>query len=369
MKIDASTINFSTSHSETSSRQVSETLRAWIGDKRPDFEGAESRANQAAATVATISQSGLLAAKNDSAYLSTGSAEAQAISQSGSDVDNDPRLMLIRMMIETLAGHKIAWISSSDIQGSATQPEVPSPPPATGEQAAQKVVQRESQKAGFGIEYDRHEKTTETEKTTFHADGIVRTSDGKEINFKIDLAMARSFTQQSDVSVREGDGVKKDPLVINFDGTAAQLQSQHFSFDLNGDGKAEDVPMLAGNSGYLAFDLSGNGKIDSGKELFGAQTGNGFAELAAYDSDGNGWIDESDAAFKKLRIWSPTADGKGSLQTLQERGVGALFLGQQSTPFALKDGANNELGAVRATGAYLMENGSAGTIQQIDLVV
>ena len=29
-------------------------------------------------------------------------------------------------------------------------------------------------------------------------------------------------------------------------------------------------------------------------QAFGTKTGNGFSELAEYDSDGNGWIDEND---------------------------------------------------------------------------
>lgn len=365
MKIDASSISFSASHSASSSQQVSEKLRAWIGDQRPDFEAMEKQANQASATVASISASGLIAAKNAAATLPAGSAEAQAINDANDNVEKDPRIMLIKLMVEMLTGHRIKLMSVGNLHADTPQLESPAPP----EQATTQAEQKPPPRAGFGIEYDRHEQRTETEQTTFHADGVVHTSDGKEIKFTIDLSMARSFSQQTDVSIRAGDGVKKDPLVINFNGTAAQLQSQHFSFDLNGDGKAVDVPMLAGNSGYLALDLNGNGTIDSGKELFGAKTGNGFAELAAYDSNGNGWIDENDPAFKNLRIWTPAGDGGGSLQTLQERGVGALFLGQQSTPFALKDSANNELGAVRATGAYVMENGGVGTLQQIDLVV
>jgi hypothetical protein len=36
----------------------------------------------------------------------------------------------------------------------------------------------------------------------------------------------------------------------------------------------------------------------NGAELFGARSGDGFAELAALDGDGNGWIDEGDAAWQ-----------------------------------------------------------------------
>jgi len=129
------------------------------------------------------------------------------------------------------------------------------------------------------------------------------------------------------------------------------------------------VPLLYGNRGYLALDLNSNGKIDSGKELFGAVSGDGFAELARHDSDGNGWIDESDPVFKKMLVWTPDSQGKQALTSLAQHGVGALYLGKVETPFALKDSANQTLGAVRATGAYLAENGSAGVLQQIDLMV
>ena len=127
-----------------------------------------------------------------------------------------------------------------------------------------------------------------------------------------------------------------DPLVLRFDGPAQALQNQRFAFDLQGDGSADNVPLLAQGWGYLALDRNQNGRIDDGLELFGPRTDNGFAELAALDDDGNGWIDEGDAAFKDLRIWRPSADGGGSLQTLQAEGVGALGLANAATPFALR---------------------------------
>ena len=98
-------------------------------------------------------------------------------------------------------------------------------------------------------------------------------------------------------------------------------------------------------------------------------TGNGFLELTQFDDDANGWIDENDAVFDSLRVWTPTADGPGHLATLRERQVGALYLGQQITPFELRDASNQFLGAVRATGVWLAESGQAGTLQQIDLTV
>ena len=100
-----------------------------------------------------------------------------------------------------------------------------------------------------------------------------------------------------------------------------------------------------------------------------AQSGNGFADLSAYDSDKNNWIDENDAVYSRLLVWSKDSAGKDTLSTLAQRNVGALYLGNVATPFDLKDSENALQGQVRSSGIYLNENGSVGTLQQIDLVV
>lgn len=161
----------------------------------------------------------------------------------------------------------------------------------------------------------------------------------------------------------------KDPLVINFSGSAAQLTGAKFSFDLDADGKAEQVSFVSENSGFLALDRNSDGKVNSGSELFGPATGNGFSELAAYDLDRNGWIDENDAVYQKLGIWTKDADGKDGLSTLLQKNIGALYLGSVATPFDLKNSQNRLDGLVRSSGVYLNENGGAGTMQQIDLAV
>ena len=364
MKIDSANLAFASQHSASSSRTLDESLHAWIGQSRPDFEGRE----RGKAQVQAVVQQAPAPAISDAAYAAQAgdqNSEAQAIQDSIGNVENDPKLRLIRLMVEMISGHKIQ-IYSAAAQANATSLAAAT---TASSQTAMQQASPPPQRAGFGIEYDRHEVRTETEMTSFQAAGVVRTSDGKEINFQLSLSMQRSYSEESNVSLRAGDGIRKDPLVINFNGASAELQSQRFSFDLAGDGQKQDVAMLGGNSGYLALDLNNNGKIDSGKELFGAASGNGFADLAKLDSDGNGWIDESDAAFSKLRVWSPAANGGGTLATLQEKQVGALYLGSQATPFELRDSTNQSLGAVRASGVYLSENGSVGSLQQIDLTV
>ena len=61
------------------------------------------------------------------------------------------------------------------------------------------------------------------------------------------------------------------------------------------------------------MDRNGDGKINDGSELFGTKSGDGFKDLASYDADGNGWIDENDAIFSQLKIWTKDEDGKDKL--------------------------------------------------------
>jgi hypothetical protein len=348
MKIDSSNIQFAASHRATQRAEVRETLRAWVGNQPPAPEPGES-----GPSVVAISAAARMAAEAAAPPPAPPVPEAQAVEDAIDNIENDPVLYFLKLVIEMMTGVAVKTVSADDVQPDAPPPDHPEPP----------------QRAGFGIAYDRHEVREETEHTSFSADAVIRTTDGKEIRLNVDLSMSRSYREETSVSLRAGDAVRKDPLVINFDGTAAQLQNRRFSFDLDADGRSEQVPLLAGNRGYLALDRNGNGKIDSGKELFGPASGDGFAELAEFDSDGNGWIDDNDPVFAQLRVWVQDGSGGGTLNTAKSHGVGALYLGRAETPFELKDNANQELGAVRSTGIYLAESGSAGTLQQIDLSV
>lgn len=218
------------------------------------------------------------------------------------------------------------------------------------------------------LSFGTEEYYYEQENTLFSSVGTVRTADGREINFNVNLAMSRSFTQ---VYRREMNlaALQKtcDPLVINFDADTASLGDQKFLFDIDGDGKEDNVSMLGAGSGYLALDKNGDGVINDGSELFGPQSGSGFQDLAAYDEDGNGWIDENDSIWSKLKIWCKNSDGTDSLYTLGEKGVGAICLQNTATDFTLKGSGGRDNGYLRSTGIFLYENGNVGTVQHLDL--
>ena len=355
MKIASSELQLDASHAKTQRHEIRESLRAWIGN-RPDFEGQQGRTAPAAETV-HISEAGKAAQ----------SSEASAIQDRVDAVNNDPMLRLIRAMIAMLTGKDVKVFDASELQVDNPAPAVADPNQSS---QAPEAAPAQQQPAGYGVEYDRHESYSESEATSFAASGVVRTADGQEISFSLSLSMTRSYHEESDVSIRLGDArQKKDPLVINFDGNAVQLTSQRFKFDLNSDGKTEDINFVAGGSGFLALDKNGDGKINNGAELFGAQSGNGFAELSGYDSDRNGWIDENDAAYAQLRVWTKDSAGKDLLTTLKQANVGAINLSSVATPFDLKDSSNALLGQIRSSSVYLTDDGKAGTVQQVDLTV
>lgn len=206
----------------------------------------------------------------------------------------------------------------------------------------------------------------EAEDTSFSTTGTVRTSDGREINFNVNVGMSRQFQQYYEQELQPNLNLV-DPLVINLDGDVADISDQTFFFDLDGDGTLDEVNQLGSGSGFLALDKNGDGTINDGSELFGTSSGNGFRDLAQYDEDGNGWIDENDAIWSKLKIWCKDANGNDVLYRLADKGVGAICLQNVGTQFTQQGQDGSTKGVIRNTGVFLYENGNVGTVQHVDM--
>ncbi|HSC68912.1 MAG TPA: hypothetical protein VLC79_14540 [Cellvibrio sp.] len=270
--------------------------------------------------------------------------------------------MILEAMYKAITGNAMNVSAPAEVQaelkseGKAQTLSVDTRPP-------QAVATRS---AGRGLVYQRQERYQEQESLRFQAVGVVRTADGREINFSVAMNMSREFVQESNLELQAG--VKKiDPLVINFDGEGTALSQTRFEFDLDNNGTAEQIASLRPGSGYLALDRNGDGSINNGGELFGPSSGRGFAELAMYDEDGNNFIDEGDSIYHQLRIWTTNEDGSAQLAALGDKNIGAIFLGHVSSPFQLKDANNQSLGEVTNSGIYLTEDGNVGVVQEINL--
>ena len=217
--------------------------------------------------------------------------------------------------------------------------------------------------------------SVEQEDTSFSTVGTVRTKDGREINFNVNVNMSRRCEEYYREELNVAQFALYDPLVINLNTDVTELSDQTFYFDLDADGEEEEISMLKG-SGYLALDKNGDGVINDGSELFGTKNGDGFADLARYDEDGNGWIDENDSIWSKLKIWCKDENGNDVLYKLSDQGVGAICLENVSTDFTMQgdrkaqDGtmnANATNAVIRKTGIFLYENGNVGTVQHVDM--
>jgi len=292
MKIANADLTLSAQHTAFEQHEIEESLKI-------SRQGDPAASNNTSASV-TLSQAGLSLLHEETAETNPktpppattlnaapATDETKALNLNR-QIDNDPRLNLMRLAIEMLTGRKV---SSLDAEFHDPQ---------------------EAESAS--VSYERRETYTEFEQTNFAAEGIVNTTDGREIRFSVQLSMLHYFSEENYLSVNVGQ--TKDPLALNFSGTAAALSDARFSFDLDSDSHDEDMSMLARGSGFLVFDRNDDSKVNDGRELFGA-----------------------------------------------------IALQNAETPFSIKDLANQLQAQIRSTGIFLKENGGVGTVQKIDLVV
>ena len=214
---------------------------------------------------------------------------------------------------------------------------------------------------GTGLPVAQLVHRRETESCSFAASGKVCLADGSERQFDVAYQMERS-EESTSMSV----GVFRDPLMLDFAQPQTRLNQHSVDFDLDSDGQTESMRMPTAEAAVLFFDRNRNGVADNGSELFGPQSGDGFADLAKLDDDDNGWIDGGDAAYADLQHWQLTDDGASSVRSLAEAGIGALATASTATPFTLKENGES-VGQVRASSVWLGEKGGAGSVRQVDV--
>ena len=132
MKIASADLSLSSAHLSASRVEVSERLRAWVG-ARPTEDA--DRPTPRSVVVSNAARQAL--------DLDKSAATDAAGKIDGEDADIDPRLALIKSIVEMMTGRRIEVMSTTDMAtGEAASRPAPPPP-------------------DFGIEYDR----TETRET------------------------------------------------------------------------------------------------------------------------------------------------------------------------------------------------------------
>lgn len=379
MKIESSNVAMASQSSYKEATKAVESLRTWDAQGNSKTTTITSSSAKGMDTLEISAQAKNLQL-NAQAPVSTVTSEDETASLSSKE---EQQLTLLKRMIQALTGKKIKFVMpkkttlenpkmSQAIQSAYSSRSSLLTAAAGWAQGLAGAQPRSSASgsSGGGFEYNHSVTHYESQSTSFQAQASVTTADGRQINIDLQLNLSREFMSQSNLNIKGGnEPVQVDPLVINYDAGSASVTAEKYAFDIDANGTLDQISFVGPGSGFLALDLNNDGAINDGSELFGPQSGNGFDDLAKYDADGNNWIDENDAIYDKLQIWSKDSSGKDVLMALGQKGVGAIYLGNVSTSFALK-GANNQTnGQLQRTGIYLNENGSAGTIQHIDLSI
>lgn len=252
----------------------------------------------------------------------------------------------IKRLLEQLTGEELqGWVDPAELNRALNgtynraQPEQPQNQNATGVTIREWSYRYEAVSADFS--------------------GTVALDDGSSFSWSMQFEMSYeefSYSERTEQPM-------KDPLVMSFNGRPVELSGQSSAFNLTDNAKS--IQQLAQGQYYLAKDSNNNGSVDSGKELFGPSSGAGFAELASYDEDQNGLIDQQDPIWQSLWLWRPEDKG---LYSLKEMGVAALSVDSIATPFSLRH-KDEVQGRLERSSIFITEDKDVGLLQQIDLKV
>ena len=366
MRIDCADVSFNVQRDFQRTQQLSAARR--VPHAKPTTEAEKSARERPAPAIPSTSElksPDHSTGKNENSHHFHRFPEQHPLLSRASELDVeqwleqgvDANLLAIKRILEHYLGHEIAVgvIVAGGCDGEAK---------ANSEQDALTAVEQVAEAPEQWV----HLSLREAERTEVAIAAEIHLRSGTSIQVAIDQRMARSLVIEKDMTAQAA-AAYLDPLVINFGGPV-QLSDERIDFDLNADGVDEQIARFASVSGFIAWDKNGDGVINDGSELFGALTGDGFAELAVYDQDKNDFIDDGDAIFSQLLVYRP---GDSKLTSLASHNVAALYLGNAVTPFQLDSHDGDVAGRVRTTGFYIggseQQGYHAGTLQQIDLVV
>jgi len=211
------------------------------------------------------------------------------------------------------------------------------------------------------------ETTTSSQVMNFSTSGVYNINNQIfHSTFDFQLSEQRISTTESTMSLEK----LKDPLLVQFGPRSlGQLNGQSSDIDINSDNVPDSLPMFEGDVGYLVFDKNNNGKADGGHELFGPQSGNGFTDLSALDSNNNGFIDREDDDFSQLKLWQVDRNGNETWRSLSDTDIEAISLNSTVTPFNFY-GKDDQLQAkLTQSSVALTNSGMSYGVHQVDVKI
>ncbi len=359
MKIATSQVSVTNDyqHKSASARQVSMVKQAKVGQTTVDISSTQAAQLKLMATTGLETQAGQLPQLPQSAVQGKDNKVSD-------DLDNpahyEKGIYVMKLLLERMSGKKIQMFDTQRFMNQAHE---------TTEQNAKLSAQ---QRVGPGNGQENPgdlmrvtEYQYEKQSNQLQFAGSIELENGQQHKFAFGVSFSQEYESISTQVLKREE--LKDPLVISFSTNPVTLSNKKFDFDIDADQQKDSIAMLGSGSGFLAIDRNGDNKINDGTELFGALSGNGFADLAAYDQDQNGFIDENDDIFNELSVWIKN-EGEDKLVSLKDTNIGAIALENVDTPLTIRDG-DDKLGLIRKSGFYLNNDGTPGLVQQLDFVV
>jgi hypothetical protein len=167
------------------------------------------------------------------------------------------------------------------------------------------------------------------------------------------------------------------PVILDLDGDGVELtdaKNSWVKFDMDGDGRGDQIGWVGRDDGILVLDRNGNGKIDSFSEISFVQdfqgAGTDFEGLYAYDSDRDGFLTEYDDRFAEFQVWvDRNGNGKSEkheLFTLNELGIVSISLEATGrTPLDLDKHENQLVGQ----SVFERADGTTGIVGDVALYI
>ncbi len=280
------------------------------------------------------------------------------------------KLELAKRIIEKMLGSRFNFLRPNDLvsaerqwaSGTAAVEAVAAAqgPPPPAEQAPPVQVGGPTM-----VELSYYSFYAETESTLLSAQGLVETADGQQIEVDLSLQLRRSFVSDSSVNVHAAKQRLADPVVVSFNGNAADLSERSFAFDLDADGFEEQIALTGSSSAVLSLDRDSYSKDAHGGDLFGSITGAGFS---AQQDDDDGSFNAAAAVYDRLRLWTVDDNGDRALMALGDKDIGALYLGHVDTSFQVRSDEASPVGQGGPSGYLVPDDGGAGTARHVDLV-
>ncbi|MFQ6550606.1 hypothetical protein AADZ90_021900 [Aestuariibius sp. 2305UL40-4] len=162
------------------------------------------------------------------------------------------------------------------------------------------------------------------------------------------------------------------PIVLDLDGTGieiTQLWKSTTFVDATGDGLLNRTAWAAAGDGVLFYDPDDLGEIVEQRQyVFTEWDPTATSDLGAlrsvFDSNGDGVLDASDAAFADFKVMVTNADGSTTALTLADLGIVSIDLTGDATQIVLPDGS-----MITGQTEFTFADGSTGTVADMTLAV